>query len=135
MQREIALACPRDLNRRIRRSRIRVGWWEFSARLFIELIGHDHPWHEALFLQQFAEEPMCRLRVSMSLQQDIQHVALGIHRSPQIILLPFDCDYHLIQMPLVRNIRTFALQLIRVLLSKFLAPFPNRFVGHLNPSV
>ena len=27
-------AWPGDLNRRIRRSRVRVGWWEFSARLF-----------------------------------------------------------------------------------------------------
>ena len=33
MQIEIALACPGDLNRRIRRDRVRVGWWEFSARV------------------------------------------------------------------------------------------------------
>jgi len=46
-----------------------------------ESIGHDHPWHEALFLQQFAYEPLCRLRVL--------DVVAARH---------LDCDYHLIEM-------------------------------------
>ncbi len=33
------------------------------------------------------------------------------------------------------SIRTLATHLIRVLLPKFLTPFPNRLVGYLNPTV
>ena len=61
-------ACPGDLNPCMRRSRWRVGWWEFSARLLgiavlpvlntgqhfpfrraiaPELIRNDDPWHVA----------------------------------------------------------------------------------------
>jgi hypothetical protein len=52
-----------------------------------------------------------------------------------IIWLLFDRDHHFIQMPFVRNIRAFALKLIRVLLSELLTPFPNRFVGHFDAPI
>ena len=60
----------------------------------LELIGNNHPWGEALFLQEFALKTLCCLRVPMSLQQDIQHVPFRIHRAPQIVLLSFECDYY-----------------------------------------
>ena len=43
--------------------------------------------------------------------------------------------YHLIEMPFVRNVSTFAPNLIRVLLSKPMTPFPNRFIPHLDSAI
>jgi hypothetical protein len=47
----------------------------------LELVGDDplelrfanHPWHEPLFLKEFAKKTLRCIRISMSLQQDIQH--------------------------------------------------------------
>lgn len=50
-------------------------------------------------------------------------------------MLLLDYYSHLVKMPFVGDVRTLALHLIRVLLSEFLAPFSNRFVGHLNAAI
>lgn len=100
-----------------------------------EFVSDNHPWHEALFFEEFAEESLRRLRVPVSLQQDIQHVRFPIHYPPQIILLLFERHRHLIKMPFVFNVPTFAPKLIRILLPEFLTPFSNCFVSHLNPSI
>lgn len=71
----------------------------------------------------------------MSLPQDIQDVPLSIHCPPQIVLLFLFRYYHLIEMPFVRNVSTFAPKLIRVLLSKPMTPFPNRFIPHLDSAI
>jgi hypothetical protein len=55
--------------------------------------------------------------------------------SPQVVLLPFDCDDHFVQMPLIRNVWTFTTQLIGVLLPEPLTPFSNRFVPYLDAAV
>ena len=101
----------------------------------LEFVGNNHPWHEALFFQQFAKESLGRLGVPMALQQDFQHSPLGIHRSPQIILLRLDRHYYFIQMPFIVDERTFAAKLIHVLLSEFLTPFSNRFIGDLDSPI
>ena len=101
----------------------------------LEFIGDDYPWCKALFLQQFAKESFRRLRVSMPLQQDIQDVSFRVYCPPQIVLLFFDRHHDLIEMPFVGKIRSFAPYLISILLSEFLTPFPDGFVGHLNPPV
>jgi hypothetical protein len=101
----------------------------------LELVGHNYARHESLFLQQFAEKTLCRLRVSLSLQQDIQYVPLRIHSAPQVILLFFDRHHDFIEMPFICNVRAVALKLTCILLFGFLAPFPNRFLRHLNPAI
>jgi hypothetical protein len=64
----------------------------------LEFVGDNYPWHEALFFQEFAEESMCRLCISMSLQQDIQH-GLTFHvkscnaYEERVIALPYNIRY------------------------------------------
>ena len=101
----------------------------------LEFVGDDHPWSKALPLQQFTEKPLCRLSVSMLLQQDIQHVALRIHCSPQIVLLALNSDNHFIEMPFICNVWAFVTKLIGILLPELPAPFPNRLICHLNPAI
>ena len=87
----------------------------FSGFIAFQFIGDDHPWGKALFFEQFAEKSLCCLGIPMPLHQNIQHIPLRIHCSPQVILLSFDRDNHLIKMPFVCNVRAFTPQLIRIL--------------------
>ena len=91
----------------------------------LQLICHDHPWNEAVLLEEFAEESLRRLCIPMPLHQNVEYVAFRIHCSPQVILFAFERDDHLIEMPLIRYIGAFTSHLIGVLLSKLLGPFPN----------
>ena len=54
---------------------------------------------------------------------------------PQIVLLFFDRYHDLIKVPFIGDEWAFTIKLIGILLSEFLALFPNRFIGHLNPPV
>ncbi len=101
----------------------------------LKFVGDNHSRHKALPLQQFAEESMCHLCIPMPLYQNIEHGSVCIDRSPQIILLSLEHDHDFIEMPFIGGIRAFAPQLISVLLPKLLAPFSNRFIRHLNPTV
>ena len=83
-----------------------------------ELVGDDDSWCETLLLEQLAKETLGCLCISLSLHQDIQHGPLCIHCPPQIVLLFLNFDHYFIKMPFIRNIRTLAPQLIRVLLSE-----------------
>ena len=114
-------ACPADLYLRITFSRTLVGWCEFSARLFnplcwrcstpdmiqslrnavaLQLIRVDHPRDVPQTLQQLKEEPLRRLLVPTTLHQDVKHIAILIHGSPQVVIPAIDLEEHLIHVPL-----------------------------------
>ena len=76
-------------------------------------------------IQDHQNQKRTCLGLSMLLHQTIEHIALGIYCSPQVILFSFDGDNDFIEMPFIRELRTFAPHLIRVLLSKLLAPFSD----------
>lgn len=77
----------------------------FGSFVALEFVAHDHPWHKALLLEKLAEKALGDLGISMRLHQNIEHVAFGIYRSPQIILFAFDGDNDFIEMPLICWIR------------------------------
>src|SRR6266700_4109813 len=125
-------ACLADLNLRIFFSRNRVGWCEFSARLFntrvlpmldtwqdltfrcsiaLQLIGDDHTWNIVQSCKELTEKSLGSFFSASALHQDIQHVPLLIHRSPQIVSLTTNRKKHLVQMPLVATTRTAMSQL------------------------
>jgi hypothetical protein len=63
-----------------------------------------------------------------ALYQDISHVAVLIRGPPQIVTLTMNSEKDLVQMPLVTRLRTPASKLIRIRLSKLLAPLADGFV-------
>ncbi len=107
----------------------------FGGFVAFQFICHQHSWNKALLFQQFTEKALCRLCVSMPLHQNIEYAAICIHSSPQVVLLSFDRDDDLIQMPFIGYKGMFAPHLICVWLSKLLAPFPNGLVGYFNSAV
>jgi hypothetical protein len=62
-------------------------------------------------------------------------VPLCVHRPPSIVLLLLNRDHRFIEMPFLSHERTFAPELIGVLLPEFLAPCPNRPLRHRNPAI
>ncbi len=63
-----------------------------SRFVAFQFVGHDHPWHKALLLEKFAKKSFGSIEIPMLLRQNIENVALRIHRLPQVILLSFNRD-------------------------------------------
>ena len=83
-------------------------------------IGQDRPLSDAMAaqavrdeasglvlqpIQRALEETLGSCAVSSVLQQNVQHSAVLIHRSPKIVQHPPDADEHLIEMPSVSWLR------------------------------
>ena len=66
-----------------------------------QLVGDETERFLALTLQQLPKEPPCRTPGPTGLDKDIDHIAVLIHRTPQILALPIDRDEDLVQIPCV----------------------------------
>ena len=64
-----------------------------------QLVRHHLGRHEALCLEELAQQLVRSLLVTSRLHQDIQHFAFAINGPPQIHRLAIDRDEHLIEMP------------------------------------
>lgn len=64
-------------------------------------IGDDDPWHAPAPFEELAEEFLGRVLVPPALHENIQDVAVLIHRPPQIVTFAVNSEKDLIQMPLV----------------------------------
>jgi len=57
-----------------------------------------------------------------------------INSSPQIVMLAFDRQKYLIQMPFIPWPRTAATELVCILSTKLATPLADRLIGHSHPS-
>jgi hypothetical protein len=57
----------------------------FGGCIAFQLIGHNHPWHVRQPFEELAEELLRGGRVAPALHQDIEHMAVLIHRPPEIV--------------------------------------------------
>ena len=64
-----------------------------------KLVGDQHPRQTALLLQNFLEESGRGPTVRLPLDQNVENVAVLVHRSPQILTDAADGDEHLVQVP------------------------------------
>ena len=76
------------------------------------------------------EETLGSCAVSAVLHQNVQHNAVLIHRSPQIVQHAPDADEHLIEMPSVSWLRPSPAQLPGEVGTELQAPVPNALMGH-----
>jgi hypothetical protein len=100
----------------------------------LQFIGDDHTGHIVQALKQLPEELLGRLLVPPTLHEDIEHIAVLIHCSPQGMACAINRKKPLIQVPLVARARTPAAERIGILLAELPAPLPERFVGHDHPA-
>src|SRR5580704_5278130 len=94
----------------------------------LKFIRHDHARHVIKALQQPSEKPFGRGAVSPWLNEDVEHDAVLIHGTPQIMLHAPDPDEHLIHVPLVARSWPAASQAVCEGLAKLLAPPTNRLI-------
>src|SRR6266850_3882287 len=67
----------------------------------IEFVRDDHPRDVSQPFEQLAEKLLRSFLVSPTLHQDVEHVPVLIHRSPQVMPFAVDGQKHLVQGPLV----------------------------------
>ncbi len=64
-----------------------------------QLVGDQPPGLASLTFQQLAEEAFSRTPIAARLEQDVDHVAVLIDRTPEILPLPLDCHEEFVQVP------------------------------------
>jgi hypothetical protein len=66
-----------------------------------QLVRDDHPQDVAQTAQQFVEEALGGFGITPALHEDVEHLAVLVYRTPQIVLLAADADEHLVHEPFV----------------------------------
>jgi hypothetical protein len=143
-------ACLTDLNRRICRSRWRVGMRGFDAIVGVPLhpvshvaedasrgsgvasqfVGNDLQWFRTLATQEFSKKSLCGELITMRLDQNVDHAAVLIHGAPQILLLAVDSNEDFTQMPVVAQPSLSSLQSPSIVETELLTPRTDRFIGY-----
>jgi hypothetical protein len=69
-----------------------------------------------------------------ALHEHIQHVAVLIHRPPEIVTFAVNGEKDLIPMPRVARLRASASELMGIGLVERAAPLADGFIGHCDPT-
>lgn len=93
-----------------------------------QLVGDETTRCLSLAPQQSPKESARRSPVSTRLDEDVDHVAVLIHRAPEILALPVDGHEDFVQEPRISESTLSAHQAPRVVRAELPAPLPNRFV-------
>jgi hypothetical protein len=95
-----------------------------------ELVRDDHPRNILAALEQLAEELLGRVRVTPTLDPDIQDMIVLIQRPPPIVVCATNRQEYLIQVPPISTLRPSVSKLIGICLAKLTAPLADRFIRH-----
>lgn len=101
-----------------------------------EPVGDESPGKAAFILEELAERAFRGPAVPSTLHQDVDRVAALVHRPPQAVPFPSDCDEELVQMPSIARMSLFSSQGSSVTWSALRAPEANLLVGrrfHVGP--
>ena len=101
----------------------------FGRLVAAQLIRDDHPRHVSQPLQQLTKEFLSCLLISAALDQNVEHLALLVHGSPQVMKVTVDPVEVFVQVPPVTRSRAPAAQVVGVGLAELQAPFTNDLVG------
>ena len=70
-----------------------------GGRVAAQLVGDQPTGEPALFLQQRAEESHRGAPIPPRLDQDVQHIAIFVHRSPEVLLAAVQGHEEFIEVP------------------------------------
>src|SRR5260370_37033622 len=93
----------------------------FGCSIALQFIGNDHARDVLQPFEELTEEFFGRVLVASALHQDIEHIAVLINSSPQIVGFAVDFQINLVHMPCVSRFRTATAQLVGRHLPKFQA--------------
>ncbi len=108
------------------------GWEDLSVGRPIasKLVGNEVPWWPPLVFQHLAKEALSGSLVSMACDQDIEDIAVLVHRSPKIMTFAANSDEHFIHLPDVAESTLSSPQSTSIGWSKLPAPGSNGLVGY-----
>ena len=95
-----------------------------------QFVSNDLQWFGTLATQESSKESLCGALITMRLDQDVDHVAVLIHGTPEILLLAIDSNEDLIQVPVVAEPSLSSLQFPSIVRTELLTPLSNRLIGH-----
>ena len=89
------------------------GWHDLavSGAVASQLVGDEPPGWPALPLQQLTKEAFSGSPIASRLDEDIDDVAILVHRTPEILPLTLDGYKHLVQVPRIVEATLPSLQL------------------------
>ena len=79
-------------------------------------------------MQQSSKESFRGALIAARLNQDVDHVAVLIHCTPQILLSAANSNEDFVQVPSIAKAALTPLQFSGILRTKLLTPEPNRFI-------
>jgi hypothetical protein len=85
-----------------------------------QLVSHDHTRHILQPCQQPPEEARGSSGITPALNKDVEHNAVLIHGTPELVLHALDPDEYLVEIPLVSRPRPPAAQAVGKALANFL---------------
>src|ERR1700739_2176368 len=97
-----------------------------------QLVCHDHPRHILQTLQQLSEKAPGSFGITPGLNEDVEHDAILIHSTPEIVLHTLDPDEGLVEVPFIPRPWPAAAQAVGKGLAEFLAPAPHGLIGDDN---
>lgn len=98
-----------------------------------ELVQYQHA-RLAPTPEQLSKEVLGGARVPKRLKHDVQYFAIGVDRPPEPMLLTFDRDDELVEMPFVYRVRAFATDPTYKLPDKARGPVPHGLVRNAVPT-
>jgi hypothetical protein len=85
-----------------------------------------------LAAQQPSKESFRAALVTVRLNQNVDHVAVLIHGTPEILLLPVDSNEDFVQVPDIAEAALTPLQFSGIVRTELLTPESNRFIRNCN---
>ena len=111
------------------------GWHDLavSGAVASQLVGDEPPGWPALPLQQLTKEAFRGSPIASRLDEDIDDVAILVHRTPEILPLTLDGYKHLVQVPRIAEATLPSLQPASVFWTELDAPKSDRFIRDGDP--
>jgi len=100
-----------------------------------QLVGDQSPGLTSLTFQQLAEEAFGRTPITTWLDEDVDHVTVLVHGSPQILLAAPESDEHLVQISGVTLAAAPEPQPPGVVEPERPAPLPDRLIRDGDPAL
>ena len=94
-----------------------------------ELVGDQPPGFATLTLEQLSKEALCGAPITTRLDEDVDHIAVLVDGTPEILTLALDADEELVQVPRIAQSPFSPPQCPRVLGADLSAPVANALVG------
>jgi hypothetical protein len=99
-----------------------------GGRVAPKFVGNDTKWFLSLAAQQSSKESSCGALIAARLNQDVDHVAVLIHCTPEILLLAVDSNEDFVHVPHIAEAALTPLQFSGIVRTELLTPEPNRFI-------